>query len=113
MSSSTTDQTALLLKEVLETLKGLQLSQTQLAAHVDAISGRVNILSGIKEVQDAADKAEGKINVLESLKPNTTEPHDHIAAPDAQTDITKAGATDDVSVIHARKPSVTSRIILT
>jgi len=42
------------MKEVLEALKTLQLSQAQLASNVDAISGRVNVLAGMKEVRDVA-----------------------------------------------------------
>ena len=53
---SPTDQTGLL-KEVLEAVKALTLNQTLLSSHVDAISGRVNVLAGMKEVRDVAETA--------------------------------------------------------
>ncbi|KAJ5043150.1 uncharacterized protein L3040_004531 [Drepanopeziza brunnea f. sp. 'multigermtubi'] len=51
---STPDPSALLLQEVLEAMKALQHSQTLLASNVDAISGRVNVLAGMKQVRDVA-----------------------------------------------------------
>ena len=53
MSSTPSDQTDLM-KEVLDTLKNLKMNQDQLASNVDAITGRVNVLAGMKEVRDAA-----------------------------------------------------------
>lgn len=106
-----------LLKEVLEAIKALQLSQTQLSSTVDAISGRVNVLAGMKEVLDAAasapstpptkaapsssksDKGDGDEDVPESP-----------SLPPAQ--MIDAGGV--VSTAHKRSPSAaTTRIILT
>lgn len=113
MSSPSIDQTALL-KDILESLKVLQLSHTQLASNVDAISGRVNILSGIKEVRDAA-AAENKISTVPAPKLGLHEVRDHVDTADplvaAPGDSTVDG--NSISVSHARKPSITSRIILT
>ena len=52
-SSTPTDQTALM-RDILDALKSLQLKHVQLASTVDAISGRVNVLAGMKEVHEAA-----------------------------------------------------------
>lgn len=51
-----TDQTALM-KEILTALQTLQMNQVQLASNVDAISGRVNVLAGMKEVASLSDTA--------------------------------------------------------
>ena len=51
--ASSGDQTALMM-EILATLQKLQVDQTQLASNVDAISGRVNVLAGMKEVRELA-----------------------------------------------------------
>lgn len=115
MASSTTDQAALL-KEILENLKALQVNHTQLASNVDAISGRVNILSGIKEVHDAAaiEKNASRVPVP-SVHPDET--HDHVDAPDSASipsgDAAQDGDLGAIAAPHAQKPSVTSRIILT
>lgn len=47
------DQTTLM-KEVLGALKTLQINQAQLSSSVEAISGRVNVLAGMKQVHDVA-----------------------------------------------------------
>ncbi|ESZ99449.1 GTP cyclohydrolase II [Sclerotinia borealis F-4128] len=53
MSSPPPDQTALM-QEILNSIKNLQLNQVQLASNVDAITGRINVLAGMKEVRDVA-----------------------------------------------------------
>ncbi|PQE11939.1 GTP cyclohydrolase II protein [Rutstroemia sp. NJR-2017a BVV2] len=53
MSASPPDQTAMM-QEILDSLKNLQVNQVQLASNVDAITGRVNVLAGMKEVRDVA-----------------------------------------------------------
>ncbi|KAM3071974.1 hypothetical protein ACMFMG_008441 [Clarireedia jacksonii] len=53
MSASPPDQTALM-QEILDSIKNLQVNQVQLASNVDAITGRVNVLAGMKEVRDVA-----------------------------------------------------------
>lgn len=115
MAAAPSDQTAVL-KEVLETLKSLQMNQTQLAAHVDAISGRVNVLAGLKEVHDvAAIASDPPVNTIE---PNAivhdSQPDQDVVPPSPSLPAT-AFQVDGASsqLAHARKPSVTSRIILT
>src|SRR3954451_22642761 len=102
MASSTPDQTAIL-KEVLEALKDLQVNQVQLASHVDAISGRVNVLAGMKEVRDVAEsdpsKAPRKTEAIPSIEEPT--PHEEIKIPESPS----LPATHDVetegSLSHA------------
>jgi hypothetical protein len=115
MSSSEPDQTALM-KEVLEALKTLQVNQVQLVSNVDAISGRVNVLAGLKEVRDvAATASDSPAKEAEPIS-SIPEPHPSGEAvpsspslPATQIDGGKSLSPSS----HARKPSSTSRIILT
>ena len=49
---SDSSQTNALLQEILASLKSLKQDHAQLASAVDAISGRVNVLSGLKQAKD-------------------------------------------------------------
>ncbi|KAG4415480.1 Uracil-regulated protein 1 [Cadophora malorum] len=127
---SPTDQTGLL-KEVLEAVKALTLNQTLLSSHVDAISGRVNVLAGMKEVRDVAETAPSStpassssttaapVKKNESLAAVDPDSDDVVvpqspSLPAAQLEGVAAGPSSPSSALsHARKPSVTSRIILT
>jgi len=121
MSSSNPDQSALL-KEVLDALRVLQENQTRLASNVDAIVGRVNILAGIKEVQDAASTdGQEKKEHISTAKSTIHETHDHADATEPHipespsivaTDLSHDGKDRTVPVSQL-KSSVTSRIILT
>lgn len=112
MASSTPDQSALL-KEVLEAVKALQLNQVQLASNVDAISGRVNVLAGMKEVRDVA--AETPVKKVEPR--SSAEEHDDVVPESPSllaTQIEGDGRSTPSLISHAKKPSTgTSRIILT
>ncbi|RDW70231.1 GTP cyclohydrolase II 4-dihydroxy-2butanone-4-phosphate synthase [Coleophoma crateriformis] len=123
MSSSSPSDQAAVLKEVLEALKAMQINQVQLASHVDAISGRVNILAGIKEVRDvaAAAAAETPSSTSPPLSeaekvPSHDETHDH-AVPQSpslpSTEIPPGVDVMPVPTAHVPAKSVTSRIILT
>lgn len=123
MSTSSPSDSTAVLKEVLEALKALQVNQVQLASHVDAISGRVNILAGIKEVTDvaaaAADETPSNTDLTLSKTEKVTssdETHDH-AIPQSPS-LPSTGILPGVDVMpvpaaHAPAKSVTSRIILT
>lgn len=116
MAEPAADQTALM-KDVLEALKVLTANQTQLAANVDAINGRVNILAGIKEVEHAATASSSS----QQVPPSTTAHIDNKEDRDAGVpeSPTVAAAEGD----HANMPTTalpsspnyapTSRIILT
>jgi len=114
MASSAHDQTTIL-KEVLEAVKTLQLNQVQLASHVDAISGRVNVLAGMKEVRDVAGIEPTKApRTIEQIS-NSEEAHSHeeIKIPESPS-LPATHVDGEGLVAHARKASVgTSRIILT
>jgi hypothetical protein len=116
MASSTPDQTALL-KEVLEALKTLQINQVQLASNVDAITGRVNVLAGMKEVRDVAESDSNKVpKQIETISSvDELQHHDETKIPESPSlPATQLGGEGTLS--HARKPSVgtsSSRIILT
>ena len=53
-SSAKDDPTFFILCEIRATLQSIQQDYAALSAVVETINGRVNILSGVKEVQDAA-----------------------------------------------------------
>lgn len=119
--SAPSDQTGLL-KEVLEAVKALTVNQTLLASHVDAISGRVNVLAGMKEVRDVADaEASGpstgasSVKKIESLVDESQHPSDDVVpqSPSLPATQLEAPSSPTSALSHARKPSVTSRIILT
>jgi hypothetical protein len=117
MASSTpngTDQTATM-KDILDALKTLQMNQVQLASTVDAISGRVNVLAGMKEVQEVALPP-----AAVSAPPKKAESdeihHDEHAVPESPSlPATVVEGSGQISTLgHARKTSTgTSRIILT
>lgn len=116
MTSSNIDQ-GLLMKEVLDSLKALQVNQTQLASTVEAIAGRVNILAGIKQVGEVAEIRDNGTNRPASL---SDEPHDSVDIGLSPTLIAvdevqeKEVSSPSISTINNTKmPSVTSRIILT
>jgi len=99
------------MKEVLEALKTLQLSQAQLASNVDAISGRVNVLAGMKEVRDVAGAESSTAPRKEVDSISSIEESQEIKIPESPS----LPATQvDSQISHARTPSSgTSRIILT
>lgn len=115
--ASTSDQTDLM-KEILATLQKLQANQAQLASNVDAISGRVNVLAGMKEVRDVAatDSGPGSLdapaNHMEIITNLDGSPHnDETKIPESPS----LPASQLAQVSHARTPSsgTSSRIILT
>ena len=118
MSPSPADQAAVM-KEVLAALKTLEANQAQLSSSVDAISGRVNVLAGMKEVHDVA-----KTNTL-LTSPVKDEPISGIDVSHIQEDVKipespslpatqVVDETSPAGTSHARRPSTgTSRIILT
>lgn len=118
MASSETDQTALL-KQVLDALRVLQINQSQLVSNVDAINGRVNILAGIKEVEDVAGThTDGACSppVVEAVDKH--ESHDHADVPKSPSvtaaDVERAGTPSSaVSLSTKRNTNATARIILT
>jgi len=118
MASAPPDQAAMM-KEILEALKTLQMNQAQLASNVDAISGRVNVLAGMKEVRDVAvdssapkpkkSDAVARDESIESLPLDETKVPESPSLPASQVD-----SIVSTQVSHTRTPSSgTSRIILT
>lgn len=116
MAAPAADQTALM-KDVLEALKVLTANQTQLAANVDAINGRVNILAGIKEVEHtaAASATRQKGPPITTALIDAKEDHD-VGVPESPT--VAAAEVDHSNMPSTASPSnalqtPTSRIILT
>jgi hypothetical protein len=121
MSSSPPEQTAVL-KEILEALKALQMNQVSLASNVDAISGRVNVLAGMKEVHDVASTHASSSRSVLPMKNDLVSPidesetHDEPKIPESPSLSPTHPDNESIatSVSHVRKSSTgTSRIILT
>ena len=119
MASSAPDQAAIL-KEVLDAVKTLQLNQVQLSSAVDAISGRVNVLAGMKEVRDVAIDS----SPAPPVKNPSPEPiqsdnshHDDAVPPSPSLPVSQFGSSPGGSspspLSPVRRQSVTSKIILT
>ncbi len=115
MASALPDQSELL-REVLDAVKALQVNQMQLASKVDAISGRVNVLAGMKEVRDVAiSPSLTPVKKIEPLSSGTETPSEDTVPPSPSLPAIQldGGESPSSKLAHARKPSVTSRIILT
>jgi hypothetical protein len=123
MASSTPPDQAAMMKDILEALKTLQMNQVQLASNVDAISGRVNVLAGMKEVREVAlpPSALSLPPPTKKEEPNGDAHQDEHSVPEspslpaADAAGQGSGSPSQISTLgHARKTSTgTSRIILT
>ena len=121
MSSSTPTDQAAMMKDILDALKTLQINQAQLASNVDAISGRVNVLAGMKEVREVALPSAALSLPPKKAEPNCEPDHDEHSVPESPSlpatavDGEGSGSPSHISTLgHARKMSTgTSRIILT
>jgi hypothetical protein len=94
LESSTSDA---VLKEILEGLRSLRTENAHLAASVDKINGRVNMLAGIKQIKDEAASAAAN-GTLSDSKANDAE---------------SSKAVEAVSQQYEEPVSKTSKIILT
>ena len=120
MASSSPDsglQSNILLNQILNTLQGIQQDYRALSAAVDTINGRVNILSGVKQVQEAArhqtilDGHPSEIPVSQGISPDDRALSHH---PDTKVVVNGQGSPEGSTTTHSsRRPSITSRIILT
>jgi hypothetical protein len=106
LESSTSDA---VLKEILEGLRSLRTENAHLAASVDKINGRVNMLAGIKQIKDEAASAAAN-GTLSDSKANDAESSKAVEAVSQQYE--EPSATVDAPT---RRTSVskTSKIILT
>lgn len=95
---------AAILQEILASLKTIQQENTHLAAAVDAINGRVNILAGVKQVKDM------------TVDPSAVEHNQQPSAAPTPPSLTEdTPSSPDLSSVpgSGRRSSVTSKIILT
>ena len=116
MSSPPPDQTALM-QEILNSIKSLQLNQVQLSSNVDAITGRVNVLAGMKEVRDVASTDSASISKpsepLASNDESASKDENEAEVPKSPT-ISAAKPDETPIPSYSQKASTgTSRIILT
>ncbi|KAF2841423.1 GTP cyclohydrolase-like protein II [Patellaria atrata CBS 101060] len=96
------------LSEILSNIKALQRDNSSLSSAIDAINGRVNMLAGIKQVQEVATDGtaitEGKLK--ENEEEMTKKTADGVADVQEQYEIAPVTASP-------RRSSVNSKIILT
>jgi hypothetical protein len=119
MSAEGGDQ-PVLMTEILQTLKALQAQQTHLASDVDTMSGRLSMLAGIKGLHDVAaantdtpntgGRVDGGGLTAQSAASNGYTPESPLTSP--INGMVSGQAKSEVAS-HQRKPSITSRIILT
>ncbi|KAI9818579.1 MAG: hypothetical protein M1827_000638 [Pycnora praestabilis] len=123
LASSNTDQGSMLI-DILSLLKAIQQENRQLSTAVEAIDGRVNMLAGVKQIHDVAkeDSVDKKISVHANGSPNIIprpklEDTKEFEVPDSPSLPAFEGSQESrrlFSIVHpARRPSTTSRIILT
>ena len=100
------------LKEIHTTLQKMQQDYRQLSSAVEAVEGKVNLITGINQLQDAVDQHESSDGVKKV--------HTHQAAYDGPLIGTPtsslpglAPAERPQNAVSGRKPSPTTRIILT
>ncbi|KAI4757778.1 hypothetical protein E4T52_10147 [Aureobasidium sp. EXF-3400] len=95
---------AAVLQEILASLKTIQQENTHLAAAVDAINGRVNILAGVKQVKDlTVDPVAVERNKQSQTAPIVSTPTENTPSSPDLSSVPESG----------RRSSVTSKIILT
>lgn len=101
-----------LLKEILEGLNSLRKENSQLASAVDAINGRVNMLSEIKQIKD---EAKGRPQPSNSLLEKAKEVVTSLSEKTAEAVSTQYEEPPSVADAPPRRASVskTSKIILT
>jgi len=103
---------ALLLNQILSAVTQLRQDNKILAASVDAINGRVNALADVKKLKDdaaAIKDGDGEEKPASTTSATTTA----TGGVGAEATEPPASPTNDVIPTAARKPSATSRIILT
>lgn len=98
-----------LLGQIQKTLQAIQADYKSLAAAVDTINGRVNVLSGVKQVHDAANH--DHINEDEGSKALVVEANGPLH--DASDRRTHNSHKEPVSATSPARSSAISRIILT
>lgn len=102
-----------LLNEILVGMKSLQKDNLQLSSAVDAINGRVNMLAGVKSVQDGAASDPTVMNGKSAVTNGEQEspspkPLDNVSAAREQNN-----ASPGTFEVQPRRTSVSSKIILT
>ncbi|KAI9891299.1 MAG: putative GTP cyclohydrolase [Vezdaea aestivalis] len=100
--------------EIVSSLKTLKSDQNRLFSSVDAINGRLNALSAVKDVKEYAAQKDGETTssgILNAFKLSPTVGNE-LTALGVPTSSMHSGESAQ-SAVPTRKPSVTSRIILT
>ncbi|KAI9841913.1 MAG: hypothetical protein M1837_000299 [Sclerophora amabilis] len=112
------------LEEILSALKSIQVEHSQLASAVDAINGRVNMLAGVQQVRnaaieaDSASKARPTPSAASGSESKKDMPNIENRAGTPTTPVPFGSNNQEIEKSQpssplVRKPSTTSRIILT
>ena len=114
-----------MLKQILSTVQSLHKDYQHLSAAVDAIQGQVNVLSGVKQVHDAAGRSHLSPTRNAPTQPSSVEGQQvasdaksNLQLSDSSLKVGSAGASearDDGEPLYGRKhnATATSKIILT
>lgn len=108
--ASTSPDVAETLKQILTSLQTIKQDHAHLASAVDAISGRVNVLSGVKEALDAAPKATAATTATAKQAPTSPPQADAKAPEDAST---ATWSQNGSAGANRRTSTSTSKITLT
>lgn len=116
-SEMESDQLALL-NQIHSTLQSIQQDCRHLSAAVEIITGRVNILAGVKQVHDVAQDQNRVLNGNAAYTPQGKQEQETSKIPTPNLGSPTLPASESVHEerpdrLPARKPSTTSRIILT
>ncbi|KAI9721430.1 MAG: putative GTP cyclohydrolase [Candelaria pacifica] len=109
--------------EILGALRSIQQDHRLLTTTIDGIAGRVNLLAGIKQVQDGAREEEGRFDSSTAVTPENSTALDRdvtvgLPGPSTLPDLLDASKENESqqeasNPIANRRSSTTSRIILT
>ena len=115
--ASESDSSAVL-TQILNSIKALQVDQTQLSTAVEAINGRVNVLSSLGQLNQGVTSSATENVVAPKAPLPTTGSGSNVASPEIRPMSSSSDVRDDekaAAISEGRRNSVgpTSRIILT
>ncbi|KAF2404560.1 GTP cyclohydrolase-like protein II [Trichodelitschia bisporula] len=111
--ATSSDNISGVLSEILEGLKVLQQENSHLASAIDEINGRVNILASVKQVHEVAENGESTGNTPTTPQKSVTNAIESKQAESVKKVSDQYEAVPAAVDVSPRRPSVTSKIILT
>ncbi len=108
------------LEDILSAVRALRVEHERLSSTVEAINGRVNVLADVKEVQQVDEPVATATSSKDTLQPGPQRPAldfgQHLRSSTSSpgtTDQEDGAPIRSVSASPSKRPSSTSRIILT